>query len=326
MRIECPKAWLFIVCVLLAACQQAPPQAYGTLEYERITLPAPVSEQVTAIHVREGERVEAGAVLLRLQSTTVEATTEAMSANAARQHSALDELRAGPRSESIAQARAQLAQAQASASQARRNYERLEPLGRQQLVAANDVDAAHATMQAAQAQVRVASEALDTLLHGTRIEQIDQGRAAADAADAQLRAQQLLLDKLSLTAPRQGRIDSLPYKLGDQPPVGAPLVVMLVGDAPHARVYVSQALRTQVRVGDPALVHIEGRNQAYSGTVRMIRSEPVYTPYFALTGSDAERLSYLAEIQLGTDATELPAGLPVRASFGSLTSEASQVK
>ena len=48
----------------------------------------------------------------------------------------------------------------------------------------------------------------------------------------------------------------------------------------------------------------------------MIRSEPGFTPYFALVGKDAARLSYLAEIELtGEDARSLPAGLPVRVEF-----------
>ena len=49
----------------------------------------------------------------------------------------------------------------------------------------------------------------------------------------------------------------------------------------------------------------------------MIRSEPAFTPYYALVGKDAARLSYLAEIELtGQEARNLPAGLPVRVEFG----------
>ena len=48
----------------------------------------------------------------------------------------------------------------------------------------------------------------------------------------------------------------------------------------------------------------------------MIRSEPVFTPYYALIGEDVARLSYLAEVTLGSDAAALPAGLPIRAEFG----------
>jgi HlyD family secretion protein len=62
-------------------------------------------------------------------------------------------------------------------------------------------------------------------------------------------------------------------------------------------------------------VYVDGRDKAYPGHVRMIRREPVYTPYYALNGEDVARLSYLAEVALGPDASKLPAGLPVRAVF-----------
>ena len=45
---------------MLASCAKTPPQALGTLEYDRITLPAPVAERIVAVNVREGEQVAAG--------------------------------------------------------------------------------------------------------------------------------------------------------------------------------------------------------------------------------------------------------------------------
>src|SRR3546814_5087908 len=92
---------------------------------------------------------------------------------------------------------------------------------------------------------------------------------------------------------------------------------MLVGDAPHARVYVPEPLRAGVAVGQRARVFVgaDDGEQVFEGTVRMIRSEPTFTPYYALIGDDAARLSYLAEIQLDEDAGALPAGLPVRVGF-----------
>ena len=129
---------------------------------------------------------------------------------------------------------------------------------------------------------------------------------------AQAAAQQVSLDQLDVVAPRAGVVDSLPYKLGDQPAVGAPLVILLVGDAPYARIYLPEPQRANVKVGDRLRVHVEGRGQTYLGTVRMIRNEPSFTPYYALAGDDAARLSYLAEVALGADAADLPAGLPVQ--------------
>lgn len=301
--------------LLLGACGNDQPQSLGTLEYDRITLPAPAAERIAAIDVREGQRVAIGAKLLTLERTRTEAQAQAAQAEAQRQREALAELEAGPRQEDIAQARANLNAAQAEARDARAYYARLQPLGRRQLVAAADVDRARAAAGNADARVRAAQAALAELLNGTRKERLAQGEAAARAAQAQAAAQQVTLEKLDLVAPRAGRIDSIPYKLGDQAPVGAPLLVMLVGDAPYARVYVPEPIRANVAVGDRVHVSIAGRQQSYAGIVRMIRSEPNFTPYYALTGEDAARLSYLAEVQLEKDAGDLPAGLPVRVEF-----------
>lgn len=300
----------------LCGCRDDPPQALGTLEYDRITLPAPAAERIVEIKVREGERVIVGQELLRLEATRTQSTTAAVQAEAQRQREVLSELEAGPRSEAIAQARAQLAATRASARDARAYYARLQPLGKRQLVAASDVDRARAAASSADAQVQAARAALAELERGTRQERIAQGEAAVRGAEAQAAGQQVTLDKLRVLAPRAGIVDSLPFKLGDQPPVGAPLAILLVGDAPYARVYVPEPIRVDVKVGDVARVFVDGREQPLPGRVRMIRSEPTFTPYFALIGKDAARLSYLAEIELtGKDAQDLPAGLPARVEF-----------
>lgn len=306
---------LCLVTALSTACTKPAPQALGTLEYDRITLPAPAAERIVSIDVHEGEQVTAGQPLLQLDATHTQSELASAEAQARQQREALAELQAGPRSEDIAQARAKLAAAGAEAREARAYYQRLLPLKDRNYVAAADLDRARSAAGNAEGNVRAARSALDELLHGTRPEQLAQGTAAAAAAAAQAAAQKVLLDKLSVAAPRAGRIDRIPYKLGDQAPVGAPLAILLAGDAPYARIYVPVQRRAAVRVGDQVRVFVAGRDQPYAGTLRMIRSEPAFTPYYALAGDDAARLSYLAEVALGTDAAGLPAGIPVHAEF-----------
>jgi HlyD family secretion protein len=308
MRNELPRAALAAAILMLAGCAADTPEALGTLEWDRVTLPSPVAERIVRVDVREGQQVAAGAPLLQLELTRTQSQLAAAQAQAAQSRGALAELRAGPRSEAIAQARASLAAAQAQARDADAYY----ALGRQRLVAASEVDRARAASQSAQAQVRLAQAALLELERGTRTEQVAQGEAAVASAEAQASVQAVTLEKLNIVAPRAGRIDSLPYKLGDQAPVGAPLAVMLVGEAPYARVYLPQALRNRLKVGDTVQVRLDGQEKTYAGRMRMIRSEPSFTPYFALTGQDAERLSYLAEISLGKDAADLPVGAPLQ--------------
>ena len=299
----------------LSACTEETPQALGTLEYDRVTLPAPSAERIVSIAVREGQQVKAGETLLTLERTRSAAQTDAAQAEVERQREVLGELQAGARSEQIAQAQASLSAAQATARDANASLARLRPLAARKLVAAIDLDRAIATASAANAQVRQAQAALDELRNGSRREDIAQGEAALRAAQAQAQVQSVTLDKLTVTAPRDGRVDALPYRLGDQAPVGAPLAVLLVGDAPYARIYVPEPIRANVKVGDKVQVFVGGRDDALAGSVRMIRSEPNFTPYYALIGEDAARLSYLAEVSLDSGAAQLPAGLPVRVEF-----------
>ncbi|MCY1377589.1 hypothetical protein D9M69_651720 [compost metagenome] len=87
-----------------------------------------------------------------------------------------------------------------------------------------------------------------------------------------------------------------------------------MGDAPYARVYVPASVRPQIAIGDELKVRVEGVAEPFHARVRSIASESSFTPYFALTGADASRLVYRAELVLeGEAARQLPAGLPVQA-------------
>lgn len=322
---------VFFTAFLLAAvsCGEQEPVALGTLEWDRIALPAPVAEKIVNIRVREGQRVVPGQILLELDPQTTSAQLRAAEAEVARQVASLEELNDGPRQEEIARASASLDAARAEARDRQADFRRLQALGEKNYASRSDIDAAQASAESAEAQVRVAQEQLLELQRGTRIEEIQQGQAALAQARAQAQAQRALLEKLTVRAPQPGIVDSIPFKLGDEAPLGASLVIMLTGETPYARVYVPQPMRLQVEVGGEAQVYLEGIKPGrikngndvadsvgpYPGTVRMVRNEPSFTPYYALTGDDATRLSYIAEIQLEADAARLPAGLPLKAEF-----------
>ena len=76
---------------LLAGCGQAPPVALGTLEWDRITVPAPAAEVISSVEVREGQQVKAGAVLMQLDSARGDAQFAAAQADTARAQAQLEE-------------------------------------------------------------------------------------------------------------------------------------------------------------------------------------------------------------------------------------------
>jgi HlyD family secretion protein len=114
-------------------------------------------------------------------------------------------------------------------------------------------------------------------------------------------------------APRAGLVEALPYEVGERPPVGAPLAILLADGAPYARVHIPEPLRTAYAPGSAVVVHVDGIAEAIPGKVRYVSAQASFTPYFALTQQDRSRLAYLAEITLeGAQAEKLPAGVPVQ--------------
>lgn len=306
---------LAATCLLLAACAPAPDYALGTLERDRITLPAPVSERIAEMPVREGQTVAAGDTLLVLEPERTAARLDAAHAETRRLRAARDEARSGPREQTIAEARARLRGAEGVALNARRDFERIRQVVERRVLPPADLDRARANLAAAEADAQAAREALALLEQGTRSEQIVQAEAALAAAEANVSALQVDLARTRITAPRAGQVDSLPFEVGDQVPAGTPLAVLLVGEKPYARIYIPQPLRASVQVGTAATVHLQGTDARFAGRVRAIRSEPSFTPYYALAGEDASRLSWLAEVELDAAADGLPVGIPVRVEF-----------
>ncbi len=300
---------------LLAGCErQADEALLGTLEWDRIGLPAEASESVLRWHVAEGERVEAGQLLLELDPRRQDARIAQARGEVAQAEARLSELSNGARRETIEAAQATLARNRAEQLDAERTFQRIATLYQRGQVAVAELDRARASRDQAQAATRNADAQLRELTNGTRPEQLEQAAASLAAARGNLARLQVDREHLSVRAPRAGRVDALPFKAGDQPPAGAEVASLLVGDMPYARVYIPASQRARIALGDAMRVQVEGLEQAFAANVSSIRSEASFTPYFALSGDDASRLMYRAELRLqGAAARQLPAGLPLRA-------------
>ena len=94
MRSELQRAALAAVILMLAGCTPDAPQALGTLEWDRVTLPSPVAERIVRIDVREGQQVAAGTPLLQLELTRTQSQLAATQAQATQSREALAELSA----------------------------------------------------------------------------------------------------------------------------------------------------------------------------------------------------------------------------------------
>ena len=226
----------------------------------------------------------------------------------------LAELERGPRSETIREARAQLESARASAKNAADNLKRAQELFARNLSNQSTLDLATTSAETTRAAEHAASESLNRLLNGTTVEELDQAVAALKAAEAGAERIRLDIQRLKVYAPVDGMLDKRLYQLGERPPIGATVCVILDGSRTYARIYVPEPLRATVQVGKQLQVRIDGDAKVFTGTVRWVSTDASFTPYFALTEHDRSRLSYLAEVDV-PDAASLPAGVPLEVDF-----------
>lgn len=203
----------------------------------------------------------------------------------------LAEAERGPRSERISDARAALKGAEETLVVRERELKRIRELEVKKLASPGALDEALSARDIAKTQRDRARVQLQELETGTTSEVLEQARQALARADAATRQLQVTLDRLTVRAPVDGRVDSLPYELGERPPAGNVVAVMLSGNGPYARVYVPEAQRVNVIPGTPAHVYVDGLEQPFTAIVRVVSSDPTFTPYFALTEQDRGRLT-----------------------------------
>jgi len=304
-----------LAALALSACAGGddPQDVLGTLERDRLELIAESNERLVELFVEEGDRVTAGAPLARQEAGAMEPRLAQSRASLAEAERRLGDLVEGPRAREIDEARATLKGAESTLTTERREYQRVADLVERKLLSASDLDQARARRDAAQAARDEARARLRLLEEGTRPEQLAQARAAVDGAKAAVAELMVSAERYSVRAPRPGLIEALPYEVGERPPVGAPLVIMLADGAPYARVHVPEPLRVAFAAGTAVEVRIDGVTDPLPGTVRYVSSQASFTPYNSLTQKDRSRLAYLAEITLeGDAASNLPAGVPVQ--------------
>jgi len=252
----------------------------GTLERDRMELVAEAQEPIVQIAVHEGDRVKSGDLILMLDDS--EARAKLDQAQAARDEAA-----------------AHLPGVDATYTRTQKDYDRIQKLVSQGTRPASDLDQARDALDNARAERNAASAALA------------QAQAALDQS-------KISLDRLTLRAPRDASVDSLPYHLGERPPARAVVAVLLDNSAAYAQVYIPEPLRARIQPGTQATLKFDGVDKSYGGTLRFVSEDASFTPYYSLTERDRSRLAYLAKVYLQGDAAALPSGAPVSVDFPSL--------
>lgn len=302
-----------LVILATAACDGTADEGrvVGELASDRLELVAEVNEPILEILVAEGETVAAGQLVLRQDDARARTRLAEAEAAAGQAKARLDELVRGPRQEMIAQARANLDGAEREVAFRQLDYGRASELLGKQLGSEELRDRARVQLDAANAALALRRAQLEELLAGTTIEELRQAEQALLQAESRADGARIDVARHEIRAPVSGVFDSRLFEPGERPVPGLPVAVMLGGDQPYARIYVPERLRVHVTPGIAAAIHVDGLDRALPGRVRWVASEAVFTPYFALTERDRDRLTFLAKVDITEDRQRLPDGVPV---------------
>lgn len=306
-----------LAAISIAACSSSEDEnrVVGELASDRIELTAEVSEPITDITIAEGATVKAGDLLVQQNSERATAALAEATAASAQAQARLDELLRGPRTEQITAARANFDGAVLELEFRTAEFNRARELQEKKLAADELLDRTQAAMDGAGADLDLRRAQLEEMLAGTTIEELEQAEQLVRQADARRINATVNLERHSIRAPTDGVADSRLFEMGERPAPGQPVMIVLAGEQPYARVYVPEKLRVKIQPGTRANIFVDGLDNAVQGRVRWVASEAAFTPYYALTERDRGRLSFVAKVDIAEQRDRLPDGVPVEVEF-----------
>jgi HlyD family secretion protein len=267
------RSLVIALALTLAACGERSSdvmQGYGEADY--IYLSAQDPGVVGAILVREGDHVEAGAHVFRLDTERL--GYGAQSAQAQR-----------------AAATAAVRTAEAEATLAQRNYARGAQLERQGFYPRARLDSDLAARDAANARLAQARR-----------------EAAAVGAEAGLAEERV--NDLAGTAPAAGTIEQIFHRAGEVVAAGAPIVALRPPANMKVRFFAPEDRLAQLAVGTRVLVACDRCGDPLPARVSFVAQEPQFTPPVIYSLDQREKLVFLVEARLDAPGPVRP-GMPV---------------
>jgi HlyD family secretion protein len=246
-----------------------------------------IAGRIVAIHAKEGDRVDAGRVIVELAHDELDRQVDAIA----------ETIRAA---EAMAgAAREQEAAVRVQADTARRNADRAEKLAASGSISAQALDLATAQRDALAAQ-----------LAGVRFQ-----AGAAEAQHAQARAQSQVvaaqIANATLAAPIAGIVFTRNLEIGENAFPGSSVMTLVDDRDLWVKVYVSESMLGRVKIGMAAAVTVDSfPGRTFSGTVTYVSPQAEFTPKNVQTKEERVRLVYAVKVKVDSADGALKIGMP----------------
>ena len=300
-----------LVAVVLVGCEKPANDTWqGYIEGEYALIASPYAGQLQKLHVRRGDKVEAGKPLFALEQESERAArTEAqqrLNAAAAR----LENLQAARRPAEIDALRAEVTQAKAALALSSSQLAQQQKLFKEGFIAQARLDEAQAARARDAARAAEAEAQLRSALQPVGRE-AERRAAEGDAAGAQAALAQaaLRLEQKSVAAPVSGMVQDTFFVEGEWVPAGRPVVSLLPPGNVKARFYVPETVLASLQPGKALEIRCDGCPAALAAKVSFVSTQAEYTPPVLYSKESRTKLLFLVEARL--EGASLRPGQPV---------------
>ncbi len=250
-----PLLILAIVAITLYLRLHNPPLLLqGEADATNVIVSSKAKGRVQVLHVRRGDEVKQGDLLISLDSPELEAQLDALHAARNQAQAQLDESLHGTREESIRALKASLAQAEAELRNAESDFQRNQQMVERGFLSRTQFDLSRRERDVARDRVAEARANLDEGLKGDREERRQALQAAVRRADAQIAELQAQIDDLQVRAPVNGEVRPIPAEQGELINAYSPLLTLVRLDDSYFVFNLREDILAKVRKGDRIVI------------------------------------------------------------------------
>jgi HlyD family secretion protein len=286
----------------------------GNIEAHESLVSFKVQGRIVALPAEEGQQVEQGALLARLEDADYQQKIRVDEAGVRVRETDLALTLAGTREQEVKALQQNLLDAQADLEQKKLDNERAQRLFTKDEVSAQDRDLAATALKRTEANFKAAQQRYNEAVEGSRKEDIAIAHANLNQAYATLGLSRVNIGYTVLRAPSAGVITVRQAELGEVVSPGSPVVTLADLDHIWLRAYIAETDLGSIHWGQDATVTTDTYpGKQYHGRIAFISSTAEFTPKSVQTFKERVTLVYRIKIDIDNPNRELKPGMPADA-------------
>ena len=286
----------------------------GNIEAHESLVSFKVQGRIVELPVEEGQQVEQGALLARVEDADFKQKVRIDESGVAVRESNLALTLAGTREQEVNASQQAVMDAEADLGQKKADSERAQQLFAKDEISAQDRDLAATALKRSETDVAAAQQRYNEAVEGSRKEDVAIARANLDQANANLGLSRINETYTTLRAPSTGVITVRQAELGEVVSPGSPVVSLADLDHIWLRAYVAETDLGKIHWGQGASVTTDTYpGKQYQGHISFISPDAEFTPKSVQTSTERVTLVYRIKIDIDNQTHELKPGMPADA-------------